>query len=370
MGIGNEVSKFFDDIVITIIIGVGLIGGTLLLLFDFEPIAVSLFFAAALTGFTYRFLGGIDAQTSFTLGALKLSGTAAVLIGSMWLIDARLIEETRTVPTGALPAGLTPGEVFLFDADGEPVAIGDPADTSDIDFPLPKRDLYKDRAARRLVSEKNKIYIVARRDSIYLGYVDEDPERLGLMLQTPEQALSLGLYYSQYDSSGSRRNPEKAIACLSSVLQRDNSSVQARKDAVRQLFFLQDYFTQPEEFELLLEMIAKWRDNYYIIYLELAETHLNYANKIAANEEREKLSALYNYLKYLSTPQSAGNNKFTRQQRKRVQKYIDELVTNGLVQNQDIQHKRADLLKAVKDHNRTRLTLLSDEIAAELLAEK
>jgi hypothetical protein len=49
----------------------------------------------AIAALTYRFLGGIPPDTSFSVGALKLGGTFAALIGSAWLINGPLEKQTK-----------------------------------------------------------------------------------------------------------------------------------------------------------------------------------------------------------------------------------------------------------------------------------
>ncbi len=45
------------------------------------PVIVSCLLATGLAALTYRFLGGIEGSTALTIGALKLTGALAALVG-------------------------------------------------------------------------------------------------------------------------------------------------------------------------------------------------------------------------------------------------------------------------------------------------
>lgn len=355
----------FEDIVITLAIIVGFIGGVVLLFLNTVPVVVAIFFALGITAFTYRFLGGIDEKTSFTIGALKLTGTAAVLLGSFWLIDYRLVEETK-IDSINLPADFQPGKVYLFDAKGEPVertTLKIPGkDSTNITFEELPADLYKNQSARVLKIENDRLFVATKGDSIFLGFIDENRESLTDRLLTPPLALALGIYYSQISDKDqqTRIDADKSIDYLSNVLRREDSNDREKKNALQQLYFLQSYFTEPDEFELLIEMTKKYRTGYYM-YLELAETQLLYSRKAAANKQEQKLRALVNFLSYLSTPQSEHDSK----RRKDVIKTIDELVTIELAGYQQMNSHRQKLLQAVNNHDRPALIVLRDELAAE-----
>ena len=47
---------------------------------------IALFLSAGVTALLYRFLGGVQGAT-FTVGALKLGGAAAVMIGVAYWLD-------------------------------------------------------------------------------------------------------------------------------------------------------------------------------------------------------------------------------------------------------------------------------------------
>jgi len=65
----------------------GLIGSVILYRLGFPPVMVSIFLSAGITALVYRFLGGIQGA-SFGVGALKLSGTIAALVGIAYWVNS------------------------------------------------------------------------------------------------------------------------------------------------------------------------------------------------------------------------------------------------------------------------------------------
>lgn len=56
---------------------------------DLPPVFVSLFLATGVSSLIYRFLGGTKGA-SFTTGALKVGGSAALLLGTTWFLNTTL----------------------------------------------------------------------------------------------------------------------------------------------------------------------------------------------------------------------------------------------------------------------------------------
>jgi len=70
-----------DDTVALVFAFIGFVGGVLLLLYyKAPPIVVSFFLATGVAALVYKFLGGIQGA-SFAVGALKLGGTMAAIVG-------------------------------------------------------------------------------------------------------------------------------------------------------------------------------------------------------------------------------------------------------------------------------------------------
>lgn len=92
--------KWLDDIVICVAVGFGL----LIALFlswqlvekgaAYPPTLISAFLGFSIAALTYRFLGG-SADTQFSMGVLKLGGSAALLLGTAWFVGDRLRDEIR-----------------------------------------------------------------------------------------------------------------------------------------------------------------------------------------------------------------------------------------------------------------------------------
>lgn len=91
-------SKLIDDIVICVSVALGLLIAVYLSWAlvvkgaNYPPTLISAFLGIAIAALTYRFLGG-SAETQFSMGVLKLGGSAALLLGTTWFVGDRLREE-------------------------------------------------------------------------------------------------------------------------------------------------------------------------------------------------------------------------------------------------------------------------------------
>ncbi len=90
----------FENIVILIAFLSGFAGSLLLYFKDAPPILVAIFLGTGIASLVYRFLGGTSGN-SMQVGALKFTGTIAVLIGSAWFIDQKLFEQIINDPVTA-----------------------------------------------------------------------------------------------------------------------------------------------------------------------------------------------------------------------------------------------------------------------------
>lgn len=90
--------KLTEDLVITIAVAAGLAVALALTIaakvweVDFPPTIVATFLSVALAALTYRFLGGVGGA-EFSIGLLKLGGSAAFVVGLIWFIGDRLRED-------------------------------------------------------------------------------------------------------------------------------------------------------------------------------------------------------------------------------------------------------------------------------------
>jgi len=82
-----------DDSVALVFAFIGFVGGVLLLLYyKAPPIVVSFFLATGVAALVYKFLGGIQGAT-LKVGALKLGGVLAAIIGIALLINRILVPQ-------------------------------------------------------------------------------------------------------------------------------------------------------------------------------------------------------------------------------------------------------------------------------------
>ncbi len=80
-------------VVNSILIIIGLVGGTLFYLY-FDKNLSLIFFSISLAAILYQFLGGINEQNEFNLGAIKFGSSAAVLIGFMFFFKKFIFTDT------------------------------------------------------------------------------------------------------------------------------------------------------------------------------------------------------------------------------------------------------------------------------------
>jgi len=86
---------YLDEIVVAAFAFLGLAGGVLLpLRYPVPPITTSFLLATGLAALAYRYLGGIQGAT-FSVGALKLGGALAALVGIALLINQTLVKQSR-----------------------------------------------------------------------------------------------------------------------------------------------------------------------------------------------------------------------------------------------------------------------------------
>lgn len=76
-----------EDYVVICFSLLGLVGSVFLYFLRMPSVMISVFLSAGIAALVYRFLGGIQGAT-FTVGALKLTGTIAALIGVAFWIDS------------------------------------------------------------------------------------------------------------------------------------------------------------------------------------------------------------------------------------------------------------------------------------------
>ncbi len=358
MKINRGIIRYFNDIVILSTIVIGLFGGTWFLNTLEKPIIGAIFFALAITSFTYRFLGGIDNSTEVTIGAIKVTGTLAAIFGSIWIIVK--LSGASAVELGEKPEVFHPGKIYFFGLDGEPVELTLPlfidGQEDTLLFPRLPREGFAS-VSRDLDIEAGKVHVISRKDSTILGYIQESRESLSLRLLPQQHMLALGYYYSQLDSDGNRPDANIAVDYLFRVLQEaDNRTL--REKALARLFYLQNKFRSVDDFENFIQATRELRVG-YSKYLELGETFLTLSNRFDAEEISNKKAALVHYLMFLRTRQSESLPR-----RKVVQNRIIELATVYLANDPDLGPEMAAFKKAVKKHDRSRIAQFIDKLSA------
>lgn len=320
MSLKNSLKTHFEDIIVTTTFFVGLIGGVFLVnLGSLEMYtSAAIFFALALTAFTHRFLGGINEETSFSVGTLKVTGTFAVLLGSFWLINQSFSTGAtpgQTIENYQLPAEFRPGNVFLFDDAGNPLEMafteirqGEPVE---VRFPRLPAEKFK-RITREISQEDGQLYIKTGDNSTYLGMVDASPQAVNEDLLTIEQHLSLGMYYSQIlDRTADpqvRRDPKLAIRHLGKVLESPEADNPSRLEALDQMYYLRQYIKAAEDFDRILTSLQDLKTGYHM-YLELGATYLQYAVNLTEKREKHRKLALINYLQCLASYSDIKNER-------------------------------------------------------------
>lgn len=114
---------------------------------DFPALVLAVVLACAVTSLVYGFLGGVS-EAGFDLGVLKLGGTAATLIGSVWFFNARLepqfeeIRRSRNQVTFVQHASPSAGWFPVDSTTGSPIAVTftDPVDANRTKTVLPPEE--------------------------------------------------------------------------------------------------------------------------------------------------------------------------------------------------------------------------------------
>jgi len=87
-----------EDSLVVIFVLLGLLGSVILYRTNNAPIIVSFFLATGVSALVYRFLGGIEDAT-LVLGALKIGGTMAALVGIAIFVNQHLeVQEHVVLP--------------------------------------------------------------------------------------------------------------------------------------------------------------------------------------------------------------------------------------------------------------------------------
>lgn len=367
MSLKSSLKTHFEDIIVTTTFFVGLIGGVFLVNLGSREMYTSaaIFFALALTAFTHRFLGGIDEETSFSVGTLKVTGTFAVLLGSFWLINQSFSTGAtpgQTLENYRLPADFRPGSVFLFDDAGNPLEMTfneiRQGEAVELRFPRLPAEKFK-RITREVSQEEGQLYIKTSDNSTYLGMINASPQAVNEELLTIEQHLSLGMYYSQIlDRTADpqvRRDPKLAIRHLGRVLESEEADNPSRLEALDQMYYLRQYIKAAEDFERILTSLQDLKTGYHM-YLEQGATYLQYAINITDQRERNRKLALINYLQCLASYSDIQNER-----NRGVIAVVTNLINIYLSDDPYVRSNGKDILKSI---DREDLRALNSHIRA------
>lgn len=101
----------------------GFICGTiftcLLSVFPF-PILPSIFFGSSMSSLVYRFMGGIKPEDSIQIGTVKLSGTLASLIASIFALNHMFEQQ---IPPWSVLVNPTASNIIVLSNDGQPIKL-------------------------------------------------------------------------------------------------------------------------------------------------------------------------------------------------------------------------------------------------------
>ena len=116
----RENHSSFENMVILTALLLGFLGSIMLYYFDAKPILVAIFLGTGISSLVYRFLGGTSGN-SMQIGAMKFTGTVAVLIGSAWVINQQLYDQKKDDVVSEVTFEPPSSKWIALDARGEPV---------------------------------------------------------------------------------------------------------------------------------------------------------------------------------------------------------------------------------------------------------
>lgn len=160
-----------EDRMLVVFILIGLVGGALLyFLKNGQPLS-AIFMTFALSSILYRFLGGIGQSTKFSVGAFRLGGSAAFMIGCIFFINEYIFLKPAvdsvilSIPKDRwIPVKYPTGEfevVKILAPNGDTIIYG--IENSEIEA-LRKREFC-------ITKEGNNYYICSNVDSTVIGHL-------------------------------------------------------------------------------------------------------------------------------------------------------------------------------------------------------
>lgn len=205
-----------ETIVLLVLIFTGIIMGTLFY-YDEKPDISAVMYALSLASILYRFLGGIGNQNSLALGAIKLSGSAAVLFGFIYGLDAYIFSDTPAyLPASETVVQISPSRgwipINLGDGSVEQVTI---TQNDSLIFRFPESKSFEDQRSKHeytLRGENQKLAVVNSASGDTIGYTRSASWEAGglfgsIKLSEREDAYRFTLY-PEADKKSSRKTGE------------------------------------------------------------------------------------------------------------------------------------------------------------------
>lgn len=192
-----------------ILIVVGLVGGAVFYLYFDKDLSL-IFFSISLAAILYQFLGGINEENQFNLGAIKFGSSAAVLIGFMFFFKKVIFtsqpmsQEVVFSEKNWLPIDKQTGSVIPLQ-----ISVGDkvvkvPADSTEL---LPKYKLdVKENEGKFLVGLANNISDETGKDNRIVGEFtlkDLDTRSLFNTVDLGDEELQIFFLYKDVNKKNS-----------------------------------------------------------------------------------------------------------------------------------------------------------------------
>ena len=207
-----------------------------------------------------------------------------------------------------------PASVYLIDAAGEPLPDTELRMGDEVQRQFPRmEDTALAAVTRRLLPAGSDVVVTSDSGTV-LGKVSAPSNEVRQRFRSFQNEFALGMYYAQCapDESGNpcgnRRDGPGSVRHLLGALRKLEGGGEARQLAVRQLFFVLDYFSRCEHFQQYVGEVEAVRPP-PARYHELAEAYGEFARRVADGTEvaNARKAALKYYLTYLAEARADAN---------------------------------------------------------------
>ena len=200
-----------------------------------------------------------------------------------------------------------PSSVYLFDAAGEPLPgttlrVGD-----EVHREFPQMDENTLAPVTRRLQARGRSVVVTSESGALLGRVPDASPAVRGRFRSFQEELALGMHYAEcsaveQERCANRRDGAGSVRHLLAALGKMEGSGEERHRAVRQLFFVLDYFSQCEQFQQFVGAVETVRPA-PPRYHELAEAYGEFARRAArtgSDITNARKAALKYYLTFLA----------------------------------------------------------------------